>query len=62
MEFDGDVVNIKMNDDDTTDNISFNFLGTSNTLSEGCCKFSDVYVQDVFLDRNLSDYTSKDLK
>lgn len=39
MEFDGDVVNFNINDDDISDNVSVNFSGTDSPLPEDCCEF-----------------------
>ena len=44
-----------MNDDDfLSDNFSVNFLVASNHLYENCCGFSNVSVQEKFVDRKLS--------
>ncbi|KAL7585219.1 uncharacterized protein LOC111909842 [Lactuca sativa] len=60
MEFDEEVVNFKTNNDNFPfHNISINYLGTGSPLSEGCYEFSNIFVQGIFVDKNLSD-TSED--
>ncbi|KAL7617721.1 hypothetical protein Lser_V15G04300 [Lactuca serriola] len=62
MEFDEEVVNFKINNDDfPSENISVNYMGTSSPLLEDCCQCSNVFVQEKFLDRNSSDSISKEL-
>ncbi|XP_023748966.1 uncharacterized protein LOC111897240 [Lactuca sativa] len=61
MEFDVEVVNFKINNDDfPSENISVNYIGTNNPLLEGCCVLSNISMQEKFVDKNLS-YTSGEL-
>lgn len=43
-----------MNDYDTSHDISIYSLGTRSPLSKGCYEFSNVSMQDKFVDRKLS--------
>lgn len=61
LEFDGDVVRFKTNDDDNTDNIYVNYLGISSPLYDDCCEFSNVSMQELFLDRKSDDDTLVEL-
>nr|KAJ0219452.1 hypothetical protein LSAT_V11C300153160 [Lactuca sativa] len=62
MEFDEEVVKFQINNDDfPSDNVSVNYMVTISPLSEGCCEFSNVSVQEKFLNRNSSDNISKEL-
>ena len=62
MEFDEEVVNFKINDDNfPSDKFYVSYMGTSSPLSEDYCEFSNVSVQEIFIDINLSD-TSEELE
>lgn len=53
MEFDGGVVNYKINYVGISDNVYVNLMGTSRPLPEDSYEFSDDFVQYLFLDRNV---------
>lgn len=60
MEFDEEVVNFKINDDDfPSDKVYVNYLGTSSTLSKDCCEFSKVSVKEIFVDGKLSNISEE---
>ncbi|XP_023729260.1 uncharacterized protein LOC111876938 [Lactuca sativa] len=62
MEFDQEVVKFQINNDDfPSENVFVNYMVTSSPLSEGCSEFSNVSVQEKFLDSNSSDNISKEL-
>lgn len=62
MKFERDVVNLKINDVDISDNVYVSYLSTSSPLNEDFCEFSNDFVQDLFLDMKLSDDASEELK